>query len=200
MEERWYFIFKGYLHLPVQTSYSVVLYIMLESGCNITDIQACFCVTWKPTIKLQQPLMLSLKCMDTETWDSFRIYQSYLSHISVLSVYLHFSRAICSCSVWAHYDNTSFTHSDGGDTIHKLRSAQFEIKINFIAPAWIFVLCTEGAPRTRKGTNQSYNQQSRLFQKPCSELNNWLSVEGGKEVIRIIFSESLTGQLTNPNQ
>lgn len=131
--------------------------------------------------RLQQPLMLSLKCIDTETWDSFMIYQPYLSHISVLSVYLHFSRAICSCSVWAHYDNTSFTHSDGGDTIHKLRSAQFEIKINFIVPAWIFVLCTEGAPRTRKGTNQSYNQQSRLFRKPCSELNNWLSLEGGKK-------------------
>ena len=48
-------------------------------------------VSWKPAIKLQRPLTLSLKCANAETQDSLVIYQPYLSHISALSVYLHFS-------------------------------------------------------------------------------------------------------------
>lgn len=74
----------------ISTSISTLLprHDDLQNGCQDRS------VSWKPPIKLQQPVMRSPKCTAAETWDSLVIYQPYPSHISVLSVYLRFSGAI----------------------------------------------------------------------------------------------------------
>lgn len=134
VEDRWYVIYKCYLHIPMDSFYCTVPCLMLESGCtygpflyisSISDVQSCLCGTWKPTVKLQQ-LLLSAWILNPKiaSWFINCIWNIFQSYLYSSTSQRQFVLAVCELPMITPHSLTvmeELLHTNSGQCSLRLR-------------------------------------------------------------------------------